>query len=412
MSPDKSLLTSEVSQIMQRSMAGILISSALFLSGNVPSAWAGTQGSIPKGEAGTPYGYLEFLPEAYTGSTNRLPLVIFFHGKGEGGDGSEGALEALKRHGPPKILQNENSADSIYKLIEQNNAIVLSPQFPKSADGAWWTGQGIRDYLNFVLFKSEYVSRIDMSRIYLTGVSAGSAGIYDYMNTQAHAYKKAAHLVMAPRGNIECAGRAAGAYVPTWALTAVGDSSSSATTAMDRIVAHIQGTNPSNVKANYSNLEASQIHTANYSLASKWLWTSGTDASSGYNPKVTLYPGNAHETWIASYKNAEVWKWLFARKKNLADSSVPTLSIKAPSSAATYSTTQATVNLAGTAGDNTGVNRVSWSDDRGGCGYAKGTSSWTIQNVPLRVGTNSITVTAFDATGNPVAKKIVVTRTE
>ena len=55
------------------------------------------------------------------------------------------------------------------------------------------------------------------------------------------------------------------------------------------------------------------------------------------------------------------------------DTTVPTVTISAPTSAATFSTSTSPLNLGGTAADNVGVTQVSWTNDRGGSGTATGT---------------------------------------
>jgi hypothetical protein len=61
------------------------------------------------------------------------------------------------------------------------------------------------------------------------------------------------------------------------------------------------------------------------------------------------------------------------------------------------------IHLSGRAWDNHGVERVIWRNDRGGGGTATGTSQWEIQNLYLKYGANTITVTAIDTAGNETA---------
>ena len=58
------------------------------------------------------------------------------------------------------------------------------------------------------------------------------------------------------------------------------------------------------------------------------------------------------------------------------------------------------INLEGTASDDFGVARVSWSSDRGASGVAKGDARWIVGGIALQPGVNVITVTAVDAGGN------------
>ena len=74
------------------------------------------------------------------------------------------------------------------------------------------------------------------------------------------------------------------------------------------------------------------------------------------------------------------------------------------------STSATSIALSGTAGDNVGVVAVRWSNTFGSSGDATGTVNWQIARVPLLVGTNKITVKAFDAAGNWGWRLITVVR--
>jgi hypothetical protein len=71
----------------------------------------------------------------------------------------------------------------------------------------------------------------------------------------------------------------------------------------------------------------------------------------------------------------------------------------------------ATLTLNGTAIDAVGVTQVTWTNDRGGSGTASGTTIWSIASMTLQTGTNVITVTARDATGNTGSAVLTVSYT-
>jgi hypothetical protein len=52
---------------------------------------------------------------------------------------------------------------------------------------------------------------------------------------------------------------------------------------------------------------------------------------------------------------------------------------------------------------------VEWSNSNGGTGAALSVTSWSF-NVPLLVGTNVITLKAYDAAGNSAWRSITVVR--
>src|SRR5213078_4321730 len=92
-----------------------------------------------------------------------------------------------------------------------------------------------------------------------------------------------------------------------------------------------------------------------------------------------------------------------------SDAQAPTVAISLPTTAATYSTTSASLALGGTAGDDTGVTEVRWANSQGGSGLAIGTANWSVGAIPLTAGPNTITVTARDAAGNTASDIVVVT---
>ncbi len=93
------------------------------------------------------------------------------------------------------------------------------------------------------------------------------------------------------------------------------------------------------------------------------------------------------------------------------DTTVPTVTITGPTSNPTTSVTSSPLALSGTASDNVAVTQVSWSNSRGGSGNASGTTSWSVGSVTLQSGSNVITVTARDASGNTSTDTLTVTYT-
>lgn len=92
-----------------------------------------------------------------------------------------------------------------------------------------------------------------------------------------------------------------------------------------------------------------------------------------------------------------------------SDTSVPRVSILAPSATGSYTAPGATVALTGTASDNVGVARVSWRNAAtGASGNASGTGNWSIASVALATGTNTITVSAHDAAANTASATLAV----
>ena len=90
------------------------------------------------------------------------------------------------------------------------------------------------------------------------------------------------------------------------------------------------------------------------------------------------------------------------------DTTPPSLQIKSPGFTIT-STTASRIAISGTASDNVAVTAVKWTNSTGEAGVAAGTASWSA-NIPLLVGTNVITVRAYDAAGNSAWRALTVVR--
>jgi poly(3-hydroxybutyrate) depolymerase len=142
-----------------------------------PSGDAGPQSSRQTakqlGATGAPNGYLEYLPPCYDKAVG-MPLLVFWHGIGEDGNGTSD-LNKVAAWGPPKLIAN-NKWDNTRPFI------VLSPQYT-AANGNIAPGGGcpssatINAFLTWAL--SSY--NVDRKRVYLTGLSCGAIGSWDYL---------------------------------------------------------------------------------------------------------------------------------------------------------------------------------------------------------------------------------------
>lgn len=78
--------------------------------------------------------------------------------------------------------------------------------------------------------------------------------------------------------------------------------------------------------------------------------------------------------------------------------------------AASVETIDATMSLQGSAFSAAGIAAVSWQSSRGPRGTATGAASWATGIIPLALGPNAITVTAYDRAGNSASDSITVLR--
>jgi hypothetical protein len=91
------------------------------------------------------------------------------------------------------------------------------------------------------------------------------------------------------------------------------------------------------------------------------------------------------------------------------DTTPPTITITAPTTASTWTASASPLVVSGTAADNVGVKSVKWSNAAtGASGTASGTTAWSA-SIALAAGQNLITVTARDAAANAGSDTITVT---
>src|SRR5438105_13768547 len=144
--------------------------------------------TVPITSSGTTENALLSLPNDYGSTTTSYPLIVFLHGTGEAGTDLSLIYNSSSAGGPAYYIGQgtfptsfTNPADGkTYKFI------VLTPQAP-----TWSTSGPQLDYVLQYMVKNY---RVDVSRIYLTGLSAGGEGIVNYVthNTVTPTYTHAA----------------------------------------------------------------------------------------------------------------------------------------------------------------------------------------------------------------------------
>jgi predicted peptidase len=199
--------------------------------------------------------YLLYLPKDYD-QKEAWPLVIFLHGAGERGDD----LNLVKKHGPPKLIDQGQDFP----------AIVVSPQCKL---GRWWHAQLLE--LTSLVDEIEAKYKVDKSRIYLTGLSMGGFGTWALA---AYTPDRFAALIPICGGG-EALAALALVRTPVWAFHGAKDPVVPLKRSEDMVAA---------LKRFKGNVE------------------------------FTVYPDALHDSWTATYDNADVWKWLFEQQRKPA----------------------------------------------------------------------------------------------
>jgi hypothetical protein len=128
-----------------------------------PLSWT-AKPNVPMSSANVG-GYWEYLPAGW--NTGPKPVIICFHGSGERGDGITN-LNLVLNQGLPNLINNRFGQGNAFPY----DSIVIAPQYA----GATLPSGRVQDIINFV--KNNY--DVDLSRIYLTGLSLGAEAITNW----------------------------------------------------------------------------------------------------------------------------------------------------------------------------------------------------------------------------------------
>ncbi len=157
---------------------------------------------IPLGMSEAKQGYWEYLPPGYGGG-EKYPLLVFLHGIGENGNG-DSELGKVNNTGLSQIIKQD-------KWPADRPFVVVAPQHP----GGGCPGPAeVHDFIDYAANKYD----INPGRIYLTGLSCGAIGAWNYLG----AHLDAQIVAMVPiagdgKGAFSKAGCKLGS-VPLWAF--------------------------------------------------------------------------------------------------------------------------------------------------------------------------------------------------
>ena len=227
-------------------------------------------------------GYYEYLPQGYWNNPEeKFPLIIFVHGIGECGNGTSDLGKVLV-HGTPKQINNGTFPTSFNVNGQNFKFIVLAPQF---------TGRAayiqMNDLINYAV--SHY--KVDLNRIYLTGLSMGGGCVWEYAGySQEYASRIAAIVPVcgASSATTDKINHIANADLAVWATHNLGD-----------------GT---------------------VGVAATNTYVDGINAAP--NPptplaKKTIFPVNGHDAWSQTYNlsfkenGMNVYEWMPTNKRNV-----------------------------------------------------------------------------------------------
>jgi predicted esterase len=176
-----------------------------------PLGWPEGVVAYPAGSSESPLPYLEYLPPGYGDGSSR-PLLVFLHGVDEEADGTETSLRRILASGIPQLIAEAS-------WPPERPFVVLMPQEPAAKSQRCDFGRELHQFLEFAVDRYD----IDESRIYMTGLSCGAIGVWDYLaEVESTGIAAALPISGHPVWAMEKAGCAV-ARVPTWVFHGARD---------------------------------------------------------------------------------------------------------------------------------------------------------------------------------------------
>ena len=119
-------------------------------------------------------GFLEFRPADYSGT--RHPLIIFLHGIGEKGNGKGAQLRRVHCCGIPSYIRSGNKMKFTWQG-KTESFVVISPQLAKKYSR--WQPFHTDELIKY----AKANLNIDPDRIFVTGLSLGGGGTWNYASS-------------------------------------------------------------------------------------------------------------------------------------------------------------------------------------------------------------------------------------
>lgn len=209
----------------------------------------GVQKAFYLKQTDSPYGFWFYAPPEYDSLANtNYPLLIHLHGLGERGNSATNpaGMNIILWNGAPKLIKAD-------QWEVTNPMIVVAPQTT-----GIWLANTLHAFITFLIEELH----IDESRIYMTGLSMGANGCFDYVSGKGSEAYTAAIVPIAGWGNTSTGAQFGD--VAVWAFHGDADDVVAVTGSISMI---------DSINAHHPNIPA----------------------------KLTIYPGVTHDSWARTY---------------------------------------------------------------------------------------------------------------
>lgn len=214
--------------------------------------------------------YRLLKPNPYD-SNKKYPLVIFLHGAGErGNDNTKQLVHGMNDFASDKIMKSYPAFVIAPQCLEEKQWVNVSWSADKHTMPEK-PAEPLRQTMDVVEALQKEFS-IDKDRLYITGLSMGGYGTWDAIQRYPDRFAAAAPIC----GGGDVTGAEAFKHVPVWAF---------------------HGDQDTAVKVGRSREMIEALKKA------------------GGSPKYTEYKGVGHDSWSATYRDEEFYKWMFAQKR-------------------------------------------------------------------------------------------------
>jgi len=234
--------------------------------------------------------YRLFVPENYD-TLQVYPVVLTLHGLGECGTDNKIHIE----------LNHIATcwADSSFQT--EHPAFIVSPQCPV---GSNWTTPGVKSCVFEILDSLIKVYKIDTNRIYVTGLSLGGNGTWDYLASYPGFFAAAIPVC----GWYDSSTVKNFSHVPVWNNHGGGDGTVPVSNSRNLIMAYEK----LNIPVVYAHCNGFVCNTISKDKQYRFV-------ADNVDYVYSEYKNLGHNAWDSAYTDKTILEWLFSKRKRTRD---------------------------------------------------------------------------------------------